>query len=65
MMNVGKVNCLLDRYLLSFRHELNMLIRRRSYVMKITISAAEGGDHAKRIVGDLVSAYTKYLDRKG
>lgn len=33
--------------------------------MKIQISAAEGGDHAKRIVRDLSTAYTKYLDRKG
>lgn len=33
--------------------------------MRIEVRAAEGGDHAKKIVGDLATAYTKYLDRKG
>ena len=32
--------------------------------MQIIIKSAEGGDHAKRIVHDVLKAYTKYLDRK-
>jgi protein subunit release factor A len=32
--------------------------------MKIELRAAEGGDHAKRIVNDLAKAYTKYLDAR-
>ena len=32
-----------------------------THEMKIEIRAAEGGDHAKRIVNDLAKAYSKYL----
>lgn len=32
--------------------------------MIIELRAAEGGDHAKRIVKDLAKAYMKYLEGK-
>jgi protein subunit release factor A len=32
--------------------------------MKIEIRAAEGGEHAERIVKDITKAYLKYLDSK-